>query len=73
VQIADYTSTLNRGVDRLRVAVVQNWYFDRINGFVAEAIEEAASVLEDLGAWVNELEVPHLELSRAIHHTLLAS
>lgn len=72
-QVPDYTGTLSRGVDGLRVAVVRNWYFDRVNAFVAEAIEEAASVFEDLGARVEELRVPHLELSMPIHHTILAS
>ncbi|MDP9457953.1 MAG: amidase family protein [Actinomycetota bacterium] len=72
-QVTDYAGTLSRGVDGLRVAIVRNWYFDRVNASVAEAIEEAASVFEDLGARVDELRVPHLELSMPIHHTILAS
>ncbi len=73
VQVPDYTSTMSRGVDGLRVAIVRNWYFDRVNASVAEAIEEAARVFEKLGAHVNELRIPHLELSMAIHHTILSS
>jgi aspartyl-tRNA(Asn)/glutamyl-tRNA(Gln) amidotransferase subunit A len=72
-QVPDYKSTLSRGVDEMRVAVVRNWYFDRVDASVAEAIEEAASVFENLGARVSEVRVPHLELSMAIHHTILAS
>lgn len=72
-RIPDYTSTLNRGVDATRVAIVRNWYFDRVDAFVAEAVEEAASRFEALGARVSEVEVPNLELSMAVHHTILAS
>lgn len=72
-RVPDYTSSLGRGIDGLRVAIVRNWYFDRLDPSVAGAIEQAAEVFEDLGARVIELRVPHLDLSMAIHHTILAS
>jgi Asp-tRNA(Asn)/Glu-tRNA(Gln) amidotransferase A subunit family amidase len=72
-RVPDYTSDLGSGVAGLRVAIVQNWYFDRVNGFVARAVQEAARVFGELGARVDEVRVPNLELAMTIHHTILAS
>jgi len=71
--VPDYTSAVDSGVAGLRVAVVQNWYFDRVNGFVASAVQKAAHTFEELGARVEEVRVPHLELAMAVHHIILAS
>ncbi len=72
-QVPDYKRILSRGVDEMRIAVVRNWYFDRVDASVAGAIEETASVFEDLGARVNEVTIPGIELSMEVHHTILAS
>ncbi len=72
-RVPDYTSTLCNGAAGLRIAIVQNWYFDRVDGFVARAVQEAARVFEKLGARVEEVRVPHLELAMAVHYTILAS
>ena len=71
--VPDYTSAVDSGVAGLRVAVVQNWYFDRVNGFVTRAVQKAAHTFEELGARVEEVRVPHLELAMAVHYTILAS
>ena len=71
--VPDYTSAVDSGVAGLRVAVVQNWYFDHVNGFVASAVQKAAHIFEELGALVEEVRVPHLELAMAVHHIILAS
>jgi aspartyl-tRNA(Asn)/glutamyl-tRNA(Gln) amidotransferase subunit A len=72
-RVPDYASALENGVAGLRVGVVRNWFFDRVTGFVARAVREAACVFEELGAQVCEVRVPHLELAMAVHHTILAA
>lgn len=72
-RVPDYTSTLDSGIAGLRIAIVQNWYFDRVNGFVTRAVQEAARVFGELGARVDEVRIPNLELAMTIHHIILAS
>jgi Asp-tRNA(Asn)/Glu-tRNA(Gln) amidotransferase A subunit family amidase len=36
-------------------------------------VQKAAHIFEELGALVEEVRVPHLELAMAVHHIILAS
>jgi aspartyl-tRNA(Asn)/glutamyl-tRNA(Gln) amidotransferase subunit A len=69
----DLTDGIEGGVAGLRVGVARNWFADRVEAYVEEARQEAARVLEGLGASVEGVEVPHLERAMEIHSLILSA
>jgi aspartyl-tRNA(Asn)/glutamyl-tRNA(Gln) amidotransferase subunit A len=63
VGVVDMTTSLREGVRGLRLGVPTNYFFDRIHRAVADAVEKALTVLEELGAIRVEVHIPHVELS----------
>ncbi len=59
VEVPDYLAELENGVSGLRVGVVKELMDDRIDAGVREVTEKAARDLEDAGAEVGEVELPH--------------
>lgn len=58
-----YREALGRGVRGLRIGVARRYFFDRVDGEVAAAIEAAIGELRGLGADVRDVEVPSSESS----------
>ncbi len=58
----DYTQGLDRGVNGLRVGVPREYVWDMVEPEVRRAFEDAMAVLESLGAVVEEVSIPDLEL-----------
>jgi aspartyl-tRNA(Asn)/glutamyl-tRNA(Gln) amidotransferase subunit A len=56
-----YLDGLNEGVRGLRLGLPRNYFYEGAHLEVAAAVEEAARVLEGLGATIVELELPMLE------------
>ena len=59
VDIPDYLASLEDGVSGLRVGVVTELMDDRIDSGVREVVEKTARNLEEAGAEVGEVELPH--------------
>lgn len=59
VEIPDYLASLEDGVSGLRVGVVTELMDDRIDAGVREVVEKTARNLEEAGAEVGEVELPH--------------
>ncbi len=59
VEVPDYLAGLEDGVSGLRVGIVTELMDDRIDAGVREVTEKAAKDLEDAGAEVGEVELPH--------------
>ena len=59
VEVPDYLAGLEDGVSGLRVGVVTELMDDRIDSGVREVTEKTARDLEDAGAEVGEVELPH--------------
>jgi len=53
---------LDAGVDRMRIGVPRSYFFDDAIPSVRDAVSSAASVFEDLGAHVSEVDVPSLAM-----------
>ena len=67
----DFTSTLDQGVEGVRIGIPMEYFFEVIDSQVKEAVLKAASVLEELGASVDEVSLPVLEHSVTISGTIL--
>ena len=58
----DYTQDLDMGVKGLRIGVPREYVWDMVDGEIRGAFDEAMAVLESLGAEVEEVSIPGLEL-----------
>ncbi len=56
--VPDYEAALTGDIRGLRVAVVEDWFYDGIEAPVAKAMEEALAVLRARGATVTRIRVP---------------
>jgi aspartyl-tRNA(Asn)/glutamyl-tRNA(Gln) amidotransferase subunit A len=56
--VPDHTADLDRGIEGLRVGVPVNHFFDAVSDDVAAAVRRAATVLEGLGARLQEVVIP---------------
>jgi aspartyl-tRNA(Asn)/glutamyl-tRNA(Gln) amidotransferase subunit A len=61
VPVPDYRATLRPGLQGVRVGVPRAYFWDRLDGEVAAAVETALGVLARLGATVRDVELPGLE------------
>ncbi|MFI5319335.1 MAG: amidase [Myxococcota bacterium] len=58
VPVDDATAQLGAGVRGLRVGVPRAWFFERLDGEVAAAVERALGELARLGAELRDIELP---------------
>ena len=71
--VEDFTSSLDRGIDGVRVGIPDDFFYDVIDPEVSEAICTAAGVLSDLGASVDRVSIPALDHSLAISNAILSA
>ena len=63
--VADYTKALTGDVKGLRIGVPANYFFDHINAESVAAVHSAIKKLQDMGAVVVDVKVPHADLAGA--------
>ena len=73
VPIPDYTASLTRDVRGLRIGVPQEYFDAPLDPEVRQAVTDALSRLEMLGAEVREVSFPMFSDSQAISGTILMS
>jgi aspartyl-tRNA(Asn)/glutamyl-tRNA(Gln) amidotransferase subunit A len=62
----DFAERLEDGISGVRIGIPREYFFERTEPQVTGAVREAASVLEGLGASVDEVSIPVLEHSQTI-------
>jgi aspartyl-tRNA(Asn)/glutamyl-tRNA(Gln) amidotransferase subunit A len=67
----DYAAGIDDGANGVRVIVPTNHFFDDVDPEVDAAVREAARVLTSLGAAVNEMALPRVELLAATQRAIL--
>ena len=67
----DFTRLLGQDISGLRIGVPQDYFYDLIDGEVQAAVQQAARMLESLGANVEECSIPALNDSISISGTIL--
>jgi aspartyl-tRNA(Asn)/glutamyl-tRNA(Gln) amidotransferase subunit A len=60
--VPDYAARLEAPLAHLRLGVPENYYFDRLDGEVARAVEAAVRVLDGVGVKVTPVHVPDPEI-----------
>ena len=71
VPVPDYTAVLDKGVKGLRIGMPREYFTDGVDGEVNEAVRNAIKTLEDLGASVVEISLPHTSASIACYYILV--
>ena len=67
----DFTRLLGKDIAGLRIGMPREYFYDMIDDEVTDAVQEAARVLEGLGANVEECSIPALNDSISISGTIL--
>ena len=73
--VPDYTAGIDDGVQGLKIGIIRHFYNkdSEADPEMAQSIEDAAGVLEGLGAEVREIEVDPLPVFAACNRTILVS
>ena len=74
--VPDYTASLVEDIEGLRIGVPRHFFFaddPTINKDVLAAVDDALKVMEDLGAHVEEVNVPMLEHAGAAQPVIMLS
>ncbi len=68
--VPDYTQSLRPDLDGFVAGIPREYYVDGIDKEVAEAVDQAIRVIEDLGARCIEVSVPHTEYAVATYYLI---
>ncbi len=61
VPVPSHAAGIDDGIDGLRVGVPTNWFFDHVEPAVEQAVRRAIGVLEDRGATLVDVTIPHAD------------
>ena len=70
--VPDYLAGLEGGVKGLRVGVVRDYFFEGIDPEVEKGFEQALATLRQLGAVVEDVQIPNIQSAGAFMAILLA-
>lgn len=73
VPVADFSSGLEQGVRGLRIGIPREYFFDVVEPDVERLVREAVSVLEGLGASVEEVSLPHVQHAQVAGNVIMSS
>ena len=72
--VADYSAHLKEGINGLTIGVPRRYFFQsgpEVSEETLAAIERALTVMGELGATVRDVDLPHVEHSRAANQTIM--
>jgi aspartyl-tRNA(Asn)/glutamyl-tRNA(Gln) amidotransferase subunit A len=72
VPVSDYLASLREGIRGLRVGVPRAYFFDGVNPEVAAAFEGALGTLRELGATVQDVQIPNIHDAPAFMAIMLS-
>jgi len=64
--VPDYSAALDGGVRGLRLGLVRSYFFDDCHPEIAQAVLRAATVLRDLGATIDDIELPDMAAAQSV-------
>src|SRR5262245_38460243 len=70
--VPDYVAPLGRGVRGLRVGVVRDYFFEGIDPEVEKGFEQALATLRQLGASVEDVQIPSIQSAGAFMAIMLS-
>lgn len=69
--VPDYLGQVSRGLDRIRIGVPEEWFWDVVEPEVAEQARRILDLLADLGATIVPVSLPNVALSDGITWTVM--
>lgn len=70
--VPNYTRSLRKGVQGLRVGLPSQYFFEELNPDVSAAVNEALNVLRGLGAADSQVSLPHASLGPRVTWTIIS-
>jgi aspartyl-tRNA(Asn)/glutamyl-tRNA(Gln) amidotransferase subunit A len=70
VDVPDYAATLRDGIKGLRVGVPKEYFIPGVQGATADAVHTAIQQLEQLGAQIVEVSLPHTDYSLPVYYII---
>ncbi len=71
--VPDYTKTLKRGIEGLRIGVPEEYMAEGLDSAVKESVGRAIERMESLGAHVESVHLPHTEYAVAAYYILVTA
>ncbi len=72
-EVPDFTAALGRGIGGLRIGVPREYFIEGLEPEVEGCVREAVRTLEDLGAEIVEVSMPHTGYAVAAYYILATS
>ena len=73
IKVDKYTEELKKPIDKKILGIPEEFFGDGINNEVHRAVKDAINKLENLGAKILEVSIPHLEYTVATYYLLCMS
>ncbi len=70
VPVPDYRATLGGDIKGLRIGVPQEYFIEGIDPAVETAVRKAITVLEELGAEIRDITLPHTRYALPVYYLL---
>jgi aspartyl-tRNA(Asn)/glutamyl-tRNA(Gln) amidotransferase subunit A len=70
MEVPDYTASLNRDIKGMKVGMPQEFFAAGLDPGVEKAVREAVKKLEDMGAEVGEVSLPHTQYCVACYYII---
>jgi aspartyl-tRNA(Asn)/glutamyl-tRNA(Gln) amidotransferase subunit A len=73
VKVDDYMSELNKDIKGLKIGLPKEYFIEGMDGEVRQSILAAAKQLEDMGAEIVDISLPHTDLAVASYYVISPS
>ncbi|MDF1795780.1 MAG: Asp-tRNA(Asn)/Glu-tRNA(Gln) amidotransferase subunit GatA [Coxiellaceae bacterium] len=68
--VPDYSETLNNSLEGLRIGIPEEYFSHDLSAPIAEAIQSSIKQLEQLGAEIIDVKLPHTHLATSAYYVL---
>ncbi len=72
-KVSDYTLALKKDIKGLKIGVPKEYFVEGMDKEVEKTIKEAIKKLEDLGAKIVEVSLPHSKYGLAVYYIIMSS
>lgn len=69
----DFLRDIGKGIEGMKIGLPTNFYFDDMNKNVREVIDETIKVLSNMGAIIQDIDLPNIEKFIEAHKAILRS